>query len=256
MNVPGTSLHLASRLESWELVVRRFARLANLSHAEQEALRRLATVRVGHRAGDVLQAEGDDTRRPRFILSGWAYSQRLLSDGRRIIFRFTVPGDGMGVYPSGPPPGLHTIVAATTVETVDAEPILAMIRAGQGPGLLRALATAARIDEMRQLDHIVRLGRQTAHERVAHFLLELYDRLAAVGIGEDQRFPLPLTQELMSDALGVSYVHVNRTLQQLRRDRRIELNSGVATLLERDQLVLMADYRAPPVPIGRNPLPA
>jgi CRP-like cAMP-binding protein len=234
-------------------IVRRLASLAGLSEAEQAALSQLGVHRERHQPGDELQAEGDLARRPRFVLSGWCYSQRLLADGRRQIFRFAVPGDGIGVYPSAPPPALHTVVAATAVETVDAEPILAMVRAEQAPGLLRALAAAARVDETRQLDQVVRLGRQTAYERVAHFLLELHERLTVVGVGDRHRFPLPLTQELLADTLGLSIVHVNRTLQQLRRDGLIELRSGVAALLDRDMLVSIADYRTPALPVRLKP---
>jgi len=62
---------------------------------------------------------------------------------------------------------------------------------------------------------------------------------------DSQRFPLPLTQEVLADALGLSIVHVNRTLQQLRRERLIELRSGVAILLEPELLAGIADYRRP-----------
>jgi CRP-like cAMP-binding protein len=128
------------------------------------------------------------------------------------------------------------------METVDAEPILCLLRSDQAPGLLRAFLAATRLENMRLLDHVVRLGRQTAYERVAHFLLEMQDRLAAVGMGDRQRFPLPLTQELLADALGLSIVHVNRTLQQLRRDNLIEWRAGVVVLLQRELLVQIADY--------------
>jgi CRP-like cAMP-binding protein len=67
-------------------------------------------------------------------------------------------------------------------------------------------------------DHIVRLGRLTAYERVAHLVLDIRDRLALVGLAAPDSFPPPLTQETLADVLGLSSVHVNRMLQQLRRD--------------------------------------
>jgi hypothetical protein len=97
------------------------------------------------------------------------------------------------------------------------------------------------------------LGRQTAYERVAHFLLEVQRRLEIAGLGDGQRFPLPLTQEIMGDALGLSIVHVNRTLQQLRRERLIELRSGVTILLQRDLLASIANFQPAPL---RTPPPA
>ena len=221
----------------------RLGRLATLSEAEQQILLQLGTQRERHRTGEELIAEGDTARRPRFILSGWAMAQRLLPDGRRQIFRFALPGDGLGVYPPAARPTLHAVVAATPVETVDAEPVLSLLRKEQAPGLLRAFAAGARLDDSRILDHMVRLARQTAYERVAHLLLELYERLAAVGLGGPQRFPLPLTQEMLSDALGLSIVHIKRTLQQMRREGLVEWRAGMATLLKRDLMVEIADYR-------------
>ncbi|HEY0053353.1 MAG TPA: helix-turn-helix domain-containing protein, partial [Caulobacteraceae bacterium] len=98
------------------------------------------------------------------------------------------------------------------------------------PALWRALTLASRHDEMRLLDQVVRLGRQTAVERVASFFLEIYERLRVVGLAEAGAFTMPLTQEAMADALGLSPVHVNRTLQQLRRDGLAELSGARVTL--------------------------
>ncbi len=105
-----------------------------------------------------------------------------------------------------------------------------------GPGTL---------DEASLLDHIVRLGRQTAYERMAHLLLELRWRLAEVGLGDERKFPLPLTQEVLADALGLSIVHVNRTLQQLRREGLLEMRAGFVELLKPDVLIATSDFRLP-----------
>jgi CRP-like cAMP-binding protein len=108
---------------------------------------------------------------------------------------------------------------------------------------------------------MVRLGQQTAYERVAHFLLELQRRLQIAGLGDSQRFPLPLTQEMLADSLGLSIVHVNRTLQHLRREKLIELRSGVAILLEPQTLSGICDYDAvgalrAPAPLHAEKRPA
>ena len=70
---------------------------------------------------------------------------------------------------------------------------------------------------------------------------ELHDRAAAAGLADDGRFLLPLTQEVLADALGLSVVHVNRVLQQLKRDRLIELHGGRARLLDRARLAMVSD---------------
>jgi len=234
-----------------DVVVRRLRAVAALSESEVELLRSLGDRRERRIAGEELASEGAQLAQPIFITSGWACRQRVLPDGRRQIFNILVPGDCVGLNQRFGPE-LSSLVALTTLETVDAQPILDAVKTGRAPGVARALALLEAMEHRLLLDHIVRLGRQTAYERVAHFLLELQRRLELAGLGDSQRFPLPLTQEIMADALGLSVVHVNRTLQQLRRERLIELRSGVTILLERELLASIADYRladfrAPPI---------
>jgi CRP-like cAMP-binding protein len=228
-----------------EPVVRRLRALATLSAAEEELLASLTERRIQHRPGDELIAEGQIARRARFIVSGWAHCQRVLMDGRRQTFSFLLPGDGLGLCPRQAPPALAMVTAATAVDTVDAEPIMEAVTRGEAPGLERAIAAAARLDDILMYDQITRLGSQTAYERLAHLLLELQHRARMAGLGDRERFPMPLTQEMLADALGLSIVHVNRTLQQLRQRKLIELRSGVAVLLDRDALISLADFRWP-----------
>ena len=110
---------------------------------------------------------------------------------------------------------------------------------------------SASTDEAYLLGQVVRIGRQTAYERVAHLLLELHFRLRVVGLATDDFMPLPLTQEIIADALGLSIVHLNRTLQQLRRDGIVEVKGGVARLLDAGRLRSIADFRAPHVTARR-----
>lgn len=232
-------------------VVRRLRTLCPLSEFELDLLRNLGDRRERHAAGEELIAEGRPAPRARFIVSGWACRQRVLPDGRRQIFQFLLPGDGFGLARRPAPPELAAVVALTALETVDAEPAIEAAHSGKAANLARGLASLPALEQGLLLDHVVRLGRQTAYERVAHFLLELQRRLEIAGLGDSQRFPLPLTQEILADALGLSIVHVNRTLQQLRRERLIELRSGVAILLQPELLAGISDFR-PPSPATRR----
>ncbi len=192
-------------------------------------------------AGNELAPNSSATGEPRFLISGWASLQRLLSDGRRQIFSFLVPGDLIDRDRLKSIGRSTQILALTQVQTVDARPV---VEAGErkSPTLGEALRALDAVGERRLLDHIVRLGRQTAYERVAHLLLELHHRLWVVNLANDGQFPLPLTQETLADALGLSNVHVNRVLQQLRRDGMLELRSGRAALLKPQVLALTCDF--------------
>lgn len=231
-----------------EPVLRRLRALTQLTDADLQLVRGLSDRRERHGAGEELTVEGQAGRRARFVVSGWACRQRVLPDGRRQIFGFILPGDPVGLGERPNAPALCSIVAVTSLETVDAEPVVEAAASGASPGLARAVAMSRVEEEALLLDHLVRLGRQSAYERVAHFLLEMRQRLEIAGLGDRQRFPVPLTQEVLADALGLSIVHVNRTLQQLRRERLLELRSGVAILLQPDLLVGISDYQtAPPL---------
>lgn len=234
------------RLAAWPMdpMLRRMRALAPLSQTEETLLRSLGDRRERHAPGTELIVEGGAAELPRFVLSGWAACQRVLSDGRRQIFRFILPGDVFGIATGPSSVSPWSVVALTSMELVQADAALSHARSGEAPGIARALARSRALDDQLLLDHMVRLGQQSAYERVAHFLLELQRRLRVAGLGDAQRFPLPLTQEILADALGLSIVHVNRILQQLRRERLIELRSGVAILLKPEELASVCEYEA------------
>jgi CRP-like cAMP-binding protein len=233
-------------IEPRSAVVTRFAALASLSAAERELLSNLPPCGQ-HGAGAELFFEGDAMIRPRLVVSGWAARVRFLADGRRQIFGFFLPGDTLGLCLRGRTAALCSGVALTPVELVDATELRAALLAGPAeyPGLSLAYDRTFAFEQAYQLDQISRIGRQTAYERLAHLLLELHSRLQLAGLSEGHRFPMPLTQEMLADALGLSIVHVNRTLQNLRRDDLIDIRSSQMTLLDPEFLASIADYRQP-----------
>ncbi|MDB5461067.1 MAG: transcriptional regulator, Crp/Fnr family [Caulobacteraceae bacterium] len=239
------SSHRAQPPVSAAVVCRRLESLAPLGPASLGLLLCLDDLQT-HEAGCELVSERAPHFPSRFLISGWAARVRWLADGRRQILGFLLPGDGIGLCLRPHPLALATTVALTPLVTIDAEPVM---RAVGGPAppedLAAAMQIASSMDEAALLNQVVRLGRQTAYERMCHLLLELYDRLSDVGLAEDQTFPMPLTQELVSDALGLSVVHVNRILQQLRREGLLDLRTGRASLLDIEQLRDIADYERP-----------
>ena len=92
------------------------------------------------------------------------------------------------------------------------------------------------------LDHAMRLGQQTALERTAHLLLELAARLTAVRLADNGAFALPINQECMSQALGMSAVHLNRTLQRLKADGLISVRGSRMAILRPDRLRRISAY--------------
>ena len=190
----------------------------------------------------VLQEEDAPVRRPRFLVSGWACRFRSLLDGRRQIFDFVLPGEGVGVRLRASPLANTSTAALTPVRLIDARPLLQPEALAACKDLGPALLAQADADERRALNQIVRLGRLTALERIAHLFLELHERLDIVGLAQGERFPMPVTQETLADVSGLSVVHVNRTMQDLKRNGLVQVERGWVRLTDRDALARLADF--------------
>ena len=110
------------------------------------------------------------------------------------------------------------------------------------PRLATAVLWAASRDEAMVVEHLVGIGRRDAKERTAHFLLELGARLKLVGLGTALGYSCPLSQYLLADAMGLSAVHVNRVLRELREDGLVTFQQGKVTIHDLDGLVVLADF--------------
>jgi len=230
-----------------EPVIRQLSRWAPLSADELSAVRDLDDRRKEHEPGAAFATEGSILNVSRFLVSGWACHQQLMPDGRRQIFSFLLPGDILrGSYISHSRfPAVASTVALTPLITVELPKVGINAITGATPIFTRAISAAIQDSEMRLRDHVLRLGRMNAVERMAHLLLELLDRLAAVGLSDGYRLPFPLTQDVLADGLGLSVVHVNRTMQYLRRIKAIEYSTGEILITARNQLDALAQCRAP-----------
>lgn len=177
------------------------------------------------------------------LVSGWAAQARVLSDGRRQIGRILVPGDIFGLTPATSTAGAG-LLALTDVVVADLGGVRDTIAAGRAPVLARAWAALQAQDQVGAFAHILRLGRFTAYERTGHLLLELYERLATAGLAQGACMPMPLTQEMLADCLGLSVVHLNRMVQQLRRNRLISSETRKVTFLDLERMAADCHYAA------------
>ena len=204
--------------------VTRLNALSPLDHDAMAALRTAAGRPRKFRSGRELLAERQEITETLLILDGWAARQRILEDGRRQIVEFLLPGDLIGSCDYTRPVVSVPVVALTeVVACVAPDP-------GISASLSRAYALSRALGEVRLAAQITRLGRMNAQDRIVDLLLELSERLAAAGLATRTRFMLPLTQELIADAIGLTTVHVNRTLQTLRQ-------AGALTLKGRELII-------------------
>jgi CRP-like cAMP-binding protein len=193
-----------------------------------------------------LVSEGETLNAPRILMSGWAARMRVFGDGRRRIVSFFLPGDIFGLSNWAGSRAIYPIVSLTPTSYAKI-PLLAdtcCCHAKANDRLMFAIGQMLRGDELRLFDQIMRMG-LTAYERVAHLLLEFYCRLKAIGFVHSDSYVLPLSQSTLGDALALCAVHTNRILQQLRRDRLIQMQGSIITIPEVERLMDVADFRLP-----------
>lgn len=198
----------------------RLSALAPLDPAALSALGdAMAEARVVRARRDLV-SEGREITQPLLLLTGWAARVRLLPDGRRQFLSFVLPGDLIGACDHPRPLAVATITALSEVQVCPLPPAVA-----RSP-LHVAYAVSRAFDEGYLLAQVTRLGRLNAQERIADLLLELHERLTLNGMTDGNAFDLPLTQETLADALGLTSVHVNRMLQQARREGDMQWKAG------------------------------
>jgi len=175
-----------------------------------------------------LIVNGSTTSGPMLIVEGWAVRSCILRDGRRQILNVILPGD---VIPrlSSSCVHAHSITTSTRVRYCYLPDRNQFSDASR---LDEALAISQGLDVDFLYRQITRVGRLSALERVADWLLEICERLNTAGQCTGNSFALPLTQEAIADVLGLTSVHVNRTLMVLRRNGLIHVEGGRAVILD------------------------
>jgi CRP-like cAMP-binding protein len=234
---------------STELLLHRLRGLSILAPHEIELLLSLGEQPKHHAPGTTICPHEDGSPHSRLIVGGWACRPRMLLDGRRQMLGLLLPGDMMGDRGERRPLALNPVIALTSLRTIGVGPLIQAVRTRPEdyPGLTGALAEIDRAEEAALLDHVVRLGCQSARQRICHLLLELYQRLAAIGFVHNNAYPMPLTQDTLGELLGLSLVHLHRVISQLRREKLVLIRSGVVTIEDFPRLALLADRMDPTV---------
>jgi CRP-like cAMP-binding protein len=211
-------------------LIAKLEKIAPLCADDRQALRELCRdVREVAAHRDII-SEGDRPDHVLLVLEGWAARYKLLPNGARQITAFLIPGDFCDVHVTILREMDHGIVALTpaTIAFIPPEAMEELPR--HRPQLARALWWATLVDEAVLRAWIVNLGRRDAYQGVAHLICELHARMRNVGLVDDGSFRLPLTQEVLGDALGLTPVHINRVLQRLRAEGLITLRGRTLSI--------------------------
>lgn len=213
--------------------------------ATDEELKAIHAFRRGTRA--VLAGESviDEYRRSPWIFtlySGWAFRYKTLSDGRRQILLFLLPGDFIGLQDEFVEGQTHGVEAATdaTLCVFERERLWELFHAQ--PKLGYDITWLAAREEKMLDDNLVTAGRRNAMERVAMLLMHLYRRAERVGMVRDGGVPFPFHQQHIADALGLSLVHTNKTLRRLQGLGLHRIEDGLLRIPEPHALQALGDY--------------
>lgn len=173
---------------------------------------------------------------------GWLFRYKILHNGDRQIIDFILPGQIFGLQACMFKASLYSVASITDI-SLSSIPLDAIDRVFERtPTLAKALFWSALCDSAIVAEHLIDATRRSAYERFSHLLLELFVRLKAADLADGMSFSMPLTQELIGSALGLTTVHVNRTLRSLREDKLIAIDGKRVTILDFDALSLLSDF--------------
>ncbi len=232
MDTTPTSTPLIHKLES----------ILILSEDEKHVLRKLSgTIKTVGPRQDLVR-EGDRPSECCLILEGFAYRYKLTEGGKRQIFSFHIPGDIPDLQSLHLDVMDHSLgsLTATKAMFISHETVRNLMHGC--PRIGDAFWRETLIDAAVFREWMVGLGRREAYGRIAHLLCELYVRLKAIGLTSGHAYEFPLTQAELGDALGLSTVHVNRTLQDLRGEGLITQRNWSVTVLDWDRLRAAGEF--------------
>jgi CRP-like cAMP-binding protein len=216
-----------------------------------DALWRLIEAELTVKKRRDLVVDGYEYRKLCFVEEGFAARYKLLHNGKRQIVNFVMPGDIVGMPGSFLEKAPYSVIAVTEMKLqmcpMDAYVELCYRR----PQFGLALSWLAVHEVITYAEHVINTGRRTPAERLAHLVLEIYSRLAMADRASQLRFNLPFSQEIMSDALGLSVPHLNRTLAKLRADGLIKVDGRCIELAEFEALQRLGQFQ--PVNLVRVP---
>lgn len=223
-------------------LTRKLSAFVALTDADLEILARFDRRCRSFQPGYEMIHEGQSGSSAFVLANGWACSYKLLPDGERQIVNIQIPGDFLGLRSILFRTSDHSIEAVTGIEASEVLSSDILDAFAQAPRLATAVLWAASRDEAMVVEHLVNLGRRSAEERMAHFLLELGARLTLVGMGSRAGYECPLTQYHLADVLGLSAVHVNRVLRHLREEGLVTFQKGHVAFDDFGRLKVLAAF--------------
>ncbi len=231
----GSGLHL---------LVDRLSRFRRIDEQTIAALHDFCAEPMHVQARSEVAAAGDSSAQLHLLLKGWAFRSRDFPDGRRQITALLLPGeicDLDNLYIAARNESLSTLTDCE-IATVPRASFRSMME--RDAALADVLGWIGARENVRLGEYNASLGKRSGRERVAHLLCELYMRLNEVGESDGKSCRVPLTQEQIGEALGLTSVHVNRVLKGLRDDNLVEKHGDLLTIMDWERLAAEGGFSA------------
>jgi CRP-like cAMP-binding protein len=217
------------------VLTRKLQLFGELPSEDRRLLDEIVSSPVAVPADQDLIREGDRPEHVHVILSGLACRSQMLRSGRRQITAFLLPGDFCDLHIfilEAMDHDISTLAPSTVVRV----PRARVLDLSQRPKLLRALWWTTLVDEATLRAALVNIGQRQGEARIAHLLCELHLRMSAVGLVEHGTINLPLTQDELGQATGMSVIHANRCVQSLRNKSLIVFDGKTLSITNIDGL--------------------
>lgn len=186
--------------------------------------------------------EGDQPGPVFVVLEGWAYRYKIMPSGTRQVLAYLMPGDCCDLHIgllAEMDHSIQTVVPALVAMVGRAEMDILM---DEHRCIAKAMYVSQLVDEGIMRSWIASMGRRTSIERAAHLMCELYLRARNIGIANGETFALPLSQLLLADSLGMTPVHLNRVLKELRLSGAMMLSRGSLLITDPGKLIQIAGF--------------
>lgn len=223
-------------------LIQKLEKRDELSAAERQALSGIIVRHRSCRAGDVIVLEDTTLTESTLLLEGFTARSKTLKDGKRQITAVQVTGDFVDLPSFVLKTIDHTIEALTPCRIANVSHKDLEIITEQFPHLTRMLWLTTVIDAAIHRAWLVSMGRRSSLGQIAHFVCEMYLRLQMVGQTEGTTLRLPFTQVELGDIMGLSSVHVNRVLQELRAQALLQWQGQLVTITDWDRLADAAEF--------------
>lgn len=225
-----------------ELMVRKLGTHAALTDADRQALAGLPHTIRTYEAGTFLAREGEAANEHIVLLSGYTFRHKTTCFGGRQIVSMQLPGETIACSSLFFDATDHSTQALTAIRAAVIPRLAFRDLVRSSAAISHALLMMALIEAAIGNEWLLNIGRREAKARVAHFLCEFAARVDAAGLATGEQYELPFTQEQMGDALGLTSVHVNRTLKALRESEFIEQIGRKMSFPDRKALARVADF--------------